>query len=52
MNRYLKNLLGICIAVGAAFSAHAQWPDRAIKIVVPYGSLVVAAAHASARPCS
>ena len=36
MNRYLKNLLGICIAVGAAFSAHAQWPDRAIKIVVPY----------------
>jgi tripartite-type tricarboxylate transporter receptor subunit TctC len=36
MNRYLKNLLGICIAVGTAFSAHAQWPDRAIKIVVPY----------------
>ena len=36
MNRSLKNLLGICIAVGTAFSAHAQWPDRAIKIVVPY----------------
>lgn len=36
MTRYFRNLLGICMAVLATCNAHAQWPDRAIKIVVPY----------------
>jgi tripartite-type tricarboxylate transporter receptor subunit TctC len=35
MNKLLRTLAGVC-AIGFACQAFAQWPERPIKIIVPY----------------
>jgi len=35
-----RGLLGVAfaLAVGAAFEAHAQFPERGLTLIVPYGA--------------